>query len=291
MYHSMFTIAITITIMTILLVIILSRRNPFIAFKIIWESRKEKKLWIHFAIMGVILLINKLELKIEDNFIHIGDYSHIFQRYEGQLLANFQDFLNNSLLTEITTFFYIIIFVTLISTSFVLYFIQQDKHLFYTFIYAIGLNYLIAIPFYLFLPVNEVWYVHNQVSFLIPEVYPDFETQYRNVSGLNNCFPSLHNSISLTLLFLSYKSNNRAFKWVMTGSVSIIMFSTIYLGIHWLTDMAAGVILAITAFTVANLISLAVTKPAGIKEKMAANLVFIKKESVSSEMKSKKRAN
>ena len=77
----------------------------------------------------------------------------------------------------------------------------------------------------------------------------------------------------------------------MSSSVGIIMFSTIYLGIHWLTDMAAGVILAITAFTLANLISSVVTKPAGIKEKMAANLVFIKKESVSSEMKSKKRAN
>jgi membrane-associated phospholipid phosphatase len=291
MYQSMFTIAITITIMTILLVIILSKRNPFIAFKIIWDSRKDKKLWIHFALLGVILLINKLELKIENNFIHIGDYSHIIQRYEGQLLANFQSLLNNSWLTEITTFFYIIIFVTLISTSFVLYFIQHDKQLFYTFIYAIGLNYLIAIPFYLFIPVNEVWFVHPQVSFLIPEVYPDFETQYRNVSGLNNCFPSLHNSISLTLLFLSFKSNNKLFKWFMTGSVGIIMFSTIYLGIHWLTDMAAGVILAITAFTVANLISVFVTKPFGMEGKMASNLLFIKKETVQSKINSKKQAN
>lgn len=291
MYQSMFTIAVTITIMTIFLVIILSKRNPFIAFKLIWDNRRDKKLWIHFALLGVILLINKLELKIENNFIHIGDYSHIIQQYEGQFLANFQKFLNHSWLTELTTFFYIIIFVTLISTSFVLYFIQKNKQLFYTFIYAIGLNYLIAIPFYLFLPVNEVWFVHSQVSFLIPEVYPDFETQYRNVSGLNNCFPSLHNSISLTLLFLSYKSNNKPFKWFMTGSVGIIMFSTIYLGIHWLTDMAAGVVLAFTAFTVANLISLFVANPALIKGRIAPNLVLMKKNSVSSKMKSDKQAN
>lgn len=289
MYQSMFTIAVTITIMTIFLVIILAKRNPLIAFKIIWDSRKDKKLWIHFALLGVILLINKVELKIENKFIHIGDYSHIFHQYEGNLLADFQNLLNNSWLTELTTFFYIIIFVTLISTSFVLYFIQNDKHLFFTFIYAISLNYLIAIPFYLFLPVNEVWYVHNQVSFLIPEVYPDFETQYRNVSGLNNCFPSLHNSISLTLLFLSYKSNNKPFKWLMTGSVGIIMFSTIYLGIHWLTDMAAGVALAFTAFTMANLVSLFVAKPAIVKSRFAPNLVFMKKDTVSSN--SEKQAN
>lgn len=291
MYQSMFTIAITITIMTVFLVIILSKRNPFIVFKILWDSRKKKKLWIHFALLGTILLINKLELQIENNFIHIGDYSHIIQQYEGQLLANFQNLLNNTWLTELTTFFYIIIFVTLISTSFVLYFIQQNKQLFYTFIYAVGLNYLIAIPFYLFLPVNEVWYVHSQVHFLIPEVYPDFETQYRNVSGLNNCFPSLHNSISLTLLFLSYKSNNKPFKWFMTGSVGIIMFSTIYLGIHWLTDMAAGVLLAITAFTMANLISVLVSKSAGMEGKLTPNLLFIKNKTVSSKIKSEKQAN
>ena len=291
MYHSMFAIALSITIMTIFLVIILSKRNPFIAFEILWTSRKDKKLWIHFALLGIILLLNKLELKFEHHFIHIGDYSHIFQRYEDQLLANFQNFFRNEWLTEITTFFYIIVFVTLIATSFVLYFIKEDKHLFFTFIYAIGLNYLIAIPFYLFLPINEVWYVHSQVNFLIPDVYPGFETQYRNVSGLDNCFPSLHNSISLTLLFLSYKSNNTPFKWFMTGSVLIIMFSTIYLGIHWLTDMAAGVILAITAFTSANLVSSFIAKPNTVRRGMSSTLIFIKRKSVASKMNSEKQTH
>ena len=291
MYDSMFTIAIVITIMTIFLLIALCKHNPFLAFKILWISRMDKKLWIHFALLTAILLINKLELKLENHFTHAGDYSYIFQKYEEQWLANFQLIMKNGWLTEISTFFYIIIFVTLIAASFVLYFIQKDKHLFYTFIYAIGLNYLIAIPFYLFLPVNEVWFVHPQVTFLIPEVYPDFETQYRNVSGLNNCFPSLHNSISLTLLFLSYKTDNKAFKWFMTGSVGMIMFSTIYLGIHWLTDMAAGIFLAIIAFSVANLISFLVAKPAGIKGRFTSDLVLIKKDAVSSKLHSEKQAN
>ena len=277
--------------MTIFIVMILSKRNPFIAFNILWISRKDKKLWIHLALLGVILLINKIELKFENHFIHIGDYSHIFQRYEGQLLTNFQLFLRNDWLTEITTFFYIIVFVTLIATSFVLYFIQKDKRLFFTFIYAIGLNYLIAIPFYLFLPINEVWFVHPEVKFLIPDVYPGFETQYRHVSGLNNCFPSLHNSISLTLLFLSYKSSNKPFKYLMTGSVIIIMFSTIYLGIHWLTDMAAGVILAITAFSIANLVSSFVAKPVSMTGGMVSNLNFIKRKSVASKLNSEKQTH
>jgi len=38
-------------------------------------------------------------------------------------------------------------------------------------------------------------------------------------------------------------------------SVPIIMFSTIYLGIHWLTDMAAGILLATIAIWSARLIT------------------------------------
>ena len=77
----------------------------------------------------------------------------------------------------------------------------------------------------------------------------------------------------------------------MTGSVGIIMFSTIYLGIHWLTDMAAGVLLAITAFTMANLISVLVSKSAGMEGKLTPNLLFIKNKTVSSKIKSEKQAN
>ncbi len=252
MYTSMGTIALTITLLTIMIVYFVNQKNPFRVFSILLH--RKQVVW-HLGLLASILFINKLELRYESTLTNQQDYATLFYTYEASILANIQDALRHPLLTEITTFFYIIMFVTLIAVSLVSYLLKEDLRLFYTFIYAIGLNYIIAIPFYLFFPVNEAWYIHPQIDFLIPSVYTEFESQYRNISGLNNCFPSLHNSISLTLLLLSSRSSSRVFKSLFYVSVPIIMFSTIYLGIHWLSDMAAGIALAVTAVWAASLIT------------------------------------
>ncbi len=252
MYESLGTIALTITILTIFLTLFINRRNPFRVFS---SLKNNKHVFLPLAFLAAILFVNKLELRLESLLTNQSDFSSFFYSYEHMILADIQSTFRHPLLTEITTFFYIIMFVTLIAISLVTYLLGEDWKLLYTFLYAISLNYIIAIPFYLFFPVTEAWYSHPQVEFLIPAVYPGFESQYRNISGLNNCFPSLHNSISLTLLLISAKSTNKLFKSVFYISVPIIMFSTIYLGIHWLTDMAAGILLAAIATWTAQLIT------------------------------------
>ena len=244
MYESMATIALTITILTIVLTYLINRKNPFRVFSTL---KNQKQIYFHLALLAIILFVNKLELQLESTFTNPVDFSGLFFSYEHTILPVIQSAFRFHLLTEITTFFYIIMFVTLIAISLVTYLLNEDWKLLYTFLYAIGLNYIIAIPFYLFFPINEAWVNHPDITFLIPAVYPGFESQYRNISGLNNCFPSLHNSISLTVLLISTRSSSLLFRSIVKVSVPIIMFSTIYLGIHWLTDMAAGILLAVIA--------------------------------------------
>ena len=252
MYESLGIIALTITFLTFILTYCINRRNPFRVFSTLKNNRQT---YLHLGILAFILLINKLELKLESLLSGQTDYSSLFYSYEHTILPMIQSTFRHQLLTEITTFFYIIMFITLIATSVVTYLLQEDWKLFYTFLYAIGFNYIFAIPFYLLFPVNEAWYSHPQIEFFIPAVYPGFESQYRHMSGLDNCFPSLHNSISMTVLFVSSKSSSLALKSLTYISVPIIMFATIYLGIHWLTDMAAGILLAIIATKTALLIA------------------------------------
>lgn len=82
------------------------------------------------------------------------------------------------------------------------------------------------------------------------DVFPKFEQEYRPLSGLNNCFPSLHTSISVTMALLAFRSGNR--RWMVITSISavVIVFGIFYLGIHWLTDMIGGTLLAVLASTV-----------------------------------------
>jgi membrane-associated phospholipid phosphatase len=86
-------------------------------------------------------------------------------------------------------------------------------------------------------------------------VFPTFETDYRPLSGLDNCFPSLHTSISVSMAVIAMKSNNKFWQWFTLISAVFIIFSIFYLGVHWLTDMGGGLVLGIFASRMALRIS------------------------------------
>ncbi|MDP5272765.1 phosphatase PAP2 family protein [Chengkuizengella axinellae] len=214
------------------------------------------KMILHFAAIAFILFLNKIELTIEESMNLKYDLTPLFYGWEGNIVYTIQNFFQNDILTIILVFFYVVVFTSLIIASFLVYLNEKDHKLFYTFCYAIMLNYGIAIPFYLFFPINEVW-AHEPagVSFLMLDVFPTFETEYRALSGLNNCFPSLHTSISVTLSLIALKSSNMKWKRIVLISAAIIIFSIFYLGIHWVIDMIGGVLLAVFAVYAAQRIA------------------------------------
>jgi membrane-associated phospholipid phosphatase len=169
---------------------------------------------------------------------------------EGTLPVWLQSTFHSDILTAICAFFYLVVFQSVMIASLAIYTHHKNMKLYYAFCVALLLNYLLAVPFYIFVPVNEVWFVHSQVKFLMLDVFPSFEQDYRALSGINNCFPSLHTSISVTMALLASRSGIRRwsiFAWI---NASIIVFAIFYLGIHWFTDMVAGVTFALFAVTV-----------------------------------------
>jgi membrane-associated phospholipid phosphatase len=73
-------------------------------------------------------------------------------------------------------------------------------------------------------------------------------TILRPMSGIDNCFPSFHTSLAVTVALFAIRSGRRAFAVVMTAMAAAIIFSTVYLGVHWLTDVGAGIIVGIVAY-------------------------------------------
>jgi len=104
------------------------------------------------------------------------------------------------------------------------------------------LQFILIFPFYLMIHVNEVWYVLGQ---------PD--RMARNLSAADaavvvvNCFPSMHTSIAFAMLLLAWREKDRLFRWVWTFYCLSIIYSTLYLEIHWITDIIAGVLLSFAA--------------------------------------------
>jgi membrane-associated phospholipid phosphatase len=244
-FQSVASILITGLITLFLVLLITLKKNPLsVIFRFGKELLKSKLLLAHFLGVLSVLLLNKLELIAESRLTSTADYTHYIYLFEGNVTPLLQKWLNNDGLTLVATFFYVIVFTVLMFASLLVYHDERDRRSLYALLYGFGLNYVIAIPFFLFVPVNETWYTHPQVSALFLKVYPLFEEQYRHFSGLDNSFPSLHTSISLTMAMIALRSRNLRFAWLTSLSAGMILFSVIYLGIHWFSDVIAGIVLA-----------------------------------------------
>jgi len=66
---------------------------------------------------------------------------------------------------------------------------------------------------------------------------------------LDNDFPSLHAALSiLALMVVVFRTNLYRYKVFAVLSTAAILFSTVYLGIHWITDLVAGAVLALVSY-------------------------------------------
>lgn len=102
-------------------------------------------------------------------------------------------------------------------------------------------------PFYTAIRVDEVWSVLG---------HPDMcERGWTDEMRLNlgaNCFPSMHTSVAFAVLLLALREKSRPFRWAMTVYATAIIVSTVYMEIHWLVDVAGGLLLGFAAVKVVD---------------------------------------
>jgi membrane-associated phospholipid phosphatase len=96
----------------------------------------------------------------------------------------------------------------------------------------------IIVPFYTLVFVQEVWYVLGQPDGMARHFKPGEVTLW-----VQNCFPSMHTSVSFALLLLALREKDQIFKWVMATYCALVIFSTLYLEIHWVIDVFGGLLL------------------------------------------------
>lgn len=253
LYQSMNHVVLYTVVIVVLLIWLGTRRNPLLAFLEIGREllRSYKFLLIVVGMISV-LTLNKYELQIEKN-MHLGsDYTSLIFGLEGHFVEYVQQLFYSPWLTPIIVFFYIFMLQSVLAASLGVYLLDKNRVMLYATCYTIMIVYAVAIPFYLYFPVNEVWsYAPAGVRFTMLDIFPRFEQEYRPLSGLNNCFPSLHTAISVSTAILAYRSGNRRWMVITTLSAAMIVFGIFYLGIHWLTDMLGGTLLAVLSTSAA----------------------------------------
>lgn len=172
---------------------------------------------------------------------------------EGAFVAHVQS-LASPPLTAYFTFVYVFGYVFLLTFPFVAYVLHSDSRPLRVLLVAYIVNYTAGLLCYVvFVAYGPRNFMPGMVESLLFTTWPESQLLTRQVNVNTNVFPSLHTSLSVTVAMIAYRYREIHRRWIPVAGVlaASITVSTMYLGIHWLTDVVAGIILAAASVSVA----------------------------------------
>jgi len=195
-----------------------------------------------------------LERQFEDESTRTVVYTNWIFDLAGDTIGVLQDRLNYAVLIDFTIIIYawLFAFITYFVPIFLL--VKDDRAVLRTYAVAMMLNYLVLTPFYLVFPVT-VTGSHPDAG-VTPFLYASrsWGQMVTSVDPLDNDFPSGHVSLSVTpfLIFAYAGIHYRRMSYFLGITTVAIVFSVLYLGVHWPADVFAGFLLAVGATVAAR---------------------------------------
>ena len=207
-----------------------------------------------------IFLLHMTEIKIDPTISsHISfDFTEKIYNLEGNIVATFQS-IRNPILDYYFVFVYMIGFPFLLYFTPVLYMISRDIKSLKFAVIAYVLAISISLPFLIFFPVHDAWWASSNyawyngkaISFRLKEIWPSGIIIFYKFTTLNNCFPSLHSTLSAVMAYTAIIAKYKRYSYVAILMALSIPIATMYLGIHWLTDVIGGEAIAILSIIIA----------------------------------------
>ncbi|WP_281196098.1 phosphatase PAP2 family protein [Halorubrum sp. F4] len=167
---------------------------------------------------------------------------------EGNFVAWLQGTFQSPQLTLYFSSVYVFGYAFLLVFPFIAYAALPESTTLKRLIVAYALNYAIGLVLYtVVLAYGPRNVMPDAVTSLLYTFNPEFRTLTAEVNVETNVFPSLHTSLSVTVAAFAALTHGQYPRWTpiawwIAGSVVV---STMYLGIHWLTDVVFGTALAL----------------------------------------------
>ena len=201
----------------------------------------------------LLVLIEHAVASVEPNSKEVV-YTNWLFRIGGNAIRLLQDRLDYQVLTDFSILIYVWIFAFIIYFTPILILALDDRPTFRRYAIAMLFNYVVLLPFYIFFPVTVTGFYAD--SGMTPLLYIDthWGRMVTSVDPLNNDFPSAHISLVVTalLVLISAGVDYRRYYYFVACSAVGITFSVLYLGVHWLADVFAGLVLAIGAYVISG---------------------------------------
>ncbi len=205
----------------------------------------------NILLLVIVFGLIKMENIVQDIHPFPWDFTPLFYSIEGnKYILLLQGAIENVWFVHAIAIFYLTLFTAFILAIPVFYTLTGDREQMRTYTYILFFNYIVLVPFYLFfnVTVTSMYPPGTPVKPLLYQ-HSDYLSVVLLVDRLNDCFPSGHISLTLSLMFMAFlRTDNRMFRAISTAVFVFTVFSVIYLGIHWLTDVFGGMVLALGAY-------------------------------------------
>ena len=214
---------------------------------------------VPLILLGIVFLVNYVETAVEDTVreeygvgVELGmSLARAAHTFEGPTNFTASGAANMLVVYGYSYAYFFALLALLAGTGWALARAPANEP-FRVFALAIAVNYLISLPFFLFFPVPERWAFPDSGAVLLSDFWaPGLIDVFRPISGIDNCFPSFHVSLTVIMIGLAFLYRLR-FRWVSLWVGLLIILSTSVLGIHWLTDIAAGLATGVLALQIAR---------------------------------------
>ena len=208
--------------------------------------KRIKDNFIYLAIIVVVVCLHLLEVNLIDPIITdmVGhDFANNIQAIEGDFVYWFSQNWTPSLV-----YFFVIMYIGVYSFTLwfsPMYFLfTNNKKAMKTLAYGLLLIYAIALPFYLFLPITNV-YTYYSISSALESVIPTIDSFFYTTTTQNNCLPSLHTAMTILVSYSVSLTGNKKFTYFSYFVMISVIISIIYLSIHWVMDVLTGALITI----------------------------------------------
>lgn len=219
-----------------------------------WRPRLVERLPT-LAVLGAVILVTNLLSRVSAEVAWLvgWDVTSAIYAVEGDLVASIQAVAWPPL-TAYLAFAYVYGFSFLLVFPFVAYATLSEVRPFRETVAAFSANYLVGLLAYTaFIAYGPRNFTPDRVGSLLFSEWPAAHLLQSTVTLNTNVFPSLHTSFAVTVALLAWRTRESLPRWTLVATVGAasIVLATMYLGIHWATDVVAGVLVAIGCTAVA----------------------------------------
>ena len=203
-------------------------------------------------LLGTVLLLNSLTRRITQQLSWLVGFNitGLIFRIEGAFVERIQRFATTEL-TAYFSFIYVFGYVFLLLFPLIAYLALDRQRRLHELTIAYTANYGIGLLCYLMFVAYGPRNLDVAQQFMY-DVYPQAKLLTSAVNVNTNVFPSLHSSLSTTVMLFAWRTREAYPRWFAIASVigTSVIISTMYLGIHWAIDVLGGIGLAYVSYRI-----------------------------------------